>query len=147
MGSYSSTVAKDQRLAVSGDAGQVTSPQSQIANPLGFALGASDSANLSANLSFGDVRYNDLDQVNALVTSIMLQNTNLLTAIAEENSKTLEAISKQTSSVTESFGSLGTGVLDSVTTAANEIKEPLTKYIPIAVILIFIAVMVKMGPK
>lgn len=109
MGSYASSITKDQRVAIDGNLDQLTSPQSQIANPLGLSIGASDRSSIKdLSVSYGDVRYNDLDAVNELVTSIMQQQTD-----------TLKSINK-----------LGTDVISQVSTAATEIKEPLTKFIP-----------------
>lgn len=129
--SWSTSIAKDQRLGIDGDVGQVTAPQSQIANPLGLALGISEqSSGNQISVKYNDVYYNDMDKVNALVTSIMTQSKETLKEIAEQNSKTLSSIS-----------TLGSDVLGQVSTAANEIKEPLTRYIPIiggAIILFMI---------
>lgn len=132
MGSFAQTISQDQRVGISGDAYQVTAPQSQLINPLGFGTYAGTNSSAFSQIKTGDILYNDLSQVNTLVTSIMDQTKSTLESIADQNRDTLSTLSN-----------LGNDVLAGVSTAANEIKEPLTKYIPIAVLLVIVFVFAK----
>lgn len=119
MGSAATSISKDMRLGIDGDVGQVTAPQSQIANPFGLAIGIGDRTRGSnVDVTYGTVMYNDLAQVNALVTDILGQQDRAL----------------------QSINQLGADFISQVSTAAGEIKEPLTRFIPwvAAGILLFI---------
>jgi hypothetical protein len=110
MGSYSQSVAKDQRFAIEGDTGQLAGTGSQIANPLGVNIRGQSSAN---HLTYGDITVNEFSEgVSSLVKDILASNEKLLTTSLDHSS----AVTEKLSSVVEGE------------------KTPLSQYLPFIVL-------------
>ena len=123
MGSYSASETKDQRRGIDGDiTGQVTAPQSQIANPLGIAIGGAQHGGATTTVEYGDITFNEYPaELNDLVLSIM-----------ESSQKGVEAAG------------------DTSTELANPIegiKTPLSQYVPLAVLALVLVLALKFGSK
>lgn len=114
MSASSRTMQQDQRVAVQ-DAeslSQLTSPYSQIANPLGLSIGASDKSKAEVDIIYRDVYYNDVEQIGSLINS-------LADKIITQQQETLGMVSNTTESLSD---------------IVVETKTPLAKYLPFAVL-------------
>lgn len=107
------SLASDQRLAIEGDVQQVTAPASQMANPLGFAIGSSDLGRTTAEISLGNISITNYPaEVNDLVSTILEKTTQ----VSEQSTAAVGSVNQTLTDIVEG------------------IKAPLSQYLPYLVI-------------